>query len=255
MFLRYRTQGIILKKVDRGEADQVLVIYTKDFGKLEILARAIRKVSSKLRPAAEIFYLSEIEFIQGKNQKTLTGAVLIDRFSALRSDLKKLAIAYKIAQVFDDLIKGQEPESKIWRLLKETFNRLSDYQTAKVSHCQILYYYFLWNLLSVLGYQPDFYNCYLCGQKLKPEKLYFNPKEDGIICKNCFKLTIRHNLSNRVKSIIEVNPETIKILRIILKKNLPLLLKLNAEKVYLQSLGKITENFISKIYGERISVN
>jgi len=66
MFVHYRTQGLILKKEDQGEADLLFTIYTKDFGKLEILGRAIRKISSKLRSGAEIFYLSEVEFIQGK---------------------------------------------------------------------------------------------------------------------------------------------------------------------------------------------
>ena len=76
MFLNYRTKGFIFKKEDRGEADQLFTIYTKDFGKLEILGKAIRKISSKLRSGAETFYLSEIEFIQGKTYKTLTDAIL-----------------------------------------------------------------------------------------------------------------------------------------------------------------------------------
>jgi len=39
MFTHYRTQGIFLKKEDRGEADQLFTIYTKDYGKLEILGK------------------------------------------------------------------------------------------------------------------------------------------------------------------------------------------------------------------------
>ena len=88
MFVHHRTSGFILKKVDRKETDQLLTIYTKDFGKLEILAKAIRKISSKLKSGAEIFYLSEIEFIQGKTRKTLTDAILIEKFENLRKDLK-----------------------------------------------------------------------------------------------------------------------------------------------------------------------
>lgn len=39
MFVHYRTQGIFLKKQDRGQADELFIIYTKDFGKLEILGK------------------------------------------------------------------------------------------------------------------------------------------------------------------------------------------------------------------------
>ena len=89
MFIHYRTQGFILKKIDRGEVDRIFTIYTKDFGKLELLAKAERKIQSKLRGGLELFYLSEIEFIQGKAHKTLTDAILIDNFKNLRGNLKR----------------------------------------------------------------------------------------------------------------------------------------------------------------------
>ncbi|MBU2635445.1 recombination protein O N-terminal domain-containing protein, partial [Patescibacteria group bacterium] len=59
MTVHYRTQSFILEKTDLREADQVFTIYAKDFGKLKILGKAIRKIKSKLRPGAELFYLSE----------------------------------------------------------------------------------------------------------------------------------------------------------------------------------------------------
>ncbi len=126
MFVHYRTQGFILKKIDRGETDQLFTIYTEDFGKLEILGKAIRKTSSKLRSGAEIFYLSEIEFIQGKTHKTLTDAILIDKFKNLRKSLKRLATAYKISEVLDAMLKGQESDEKIWGLLSEVFEKLNN---------------------------------------------------------------------------------------------------------------------------------
>ncbi len=131
MFVHHRTSGFILKKVDRRETDQLLTIYTKDFGKLEILAKAVRKIFSKLKSGAEIFYLSEIEFIQGKTRKTLTDAILIEKFENLRKDLKRIKIAYKISEFLDNLISGQEPDEKIWRLLLETFNKLNTRAAAK----------------------------------------------------------------------------------------------------------------------------
>ena len=235
MFLHYRTPGIILKKIDRGEADQIFTIYTKDFGKLEILGKAIRKISSKLRSGAEIFYLTEIEFIQGKTHKTLTDAISLDKFENLRKDLKKLAIAYKISEVLDNLVKGQEPDEKIWNLLNETFYKLNDYK-LKAERYKLIYYCFLWNLLSILGYKAELHNCPICQKKLRPEELYFNPKEGGIICSNCFK---------KVKSGKEVKAEIVKILRIILEKDWKTLSKLKIGKPYLKSLDIISDECYS----------
>jgi DNA repair protein RecO (recombination protein O) len=261
MFQYYRTRGIILKKTDRGEADRIFVVYTQDFGKLEILGKAIRKIKSKLRGGMELFYLSEIEFIQGKTYKTLTNAILIENFPNIKKDLERLTITYKISEVLDNLIKGQEPDEKIWHLLTETFQKLNTLHLTSFT-LHLIYYYFLWNLLSILGYQPGLYNCALCQKKLTPEKLYFNFKEGGIICQDCFKKvksgkeTTTHPPHPRSLPKVggrwegrspthfvsgPLNPETVKILRIILEKNWKTLSKLKIEKPYLKSLNIISK--------------
>jgi len=151
MFIHHRSQGLIIKKEDRGEADQLFTVYTKDFGKLEILAKSIRKISSKLRQGAEIFYLSEIEFIQGKGYKTLTDASPIEKFKNLRQDLNRLKIAHLVAEVLDDFIKGPEIDERIWNLTVPIFRKIND-PKFPAKNLQFVYRYFLFNFVSFLGY-------------------------------------------------------------------------------------------------------
>ncbi len=235
MFIHYRTKGVILDKKDRGEADQLFTVYTKDFGKLEILGRAIRKINSKLRAGTAVFYLSDIEFIQGKAFKTLTDATLIEKFDNLKKDLRKLKTAHQISEVFNGLVKGQEKDDDLWKLLNETIAELNNVQPV-ISNLQLLFYYFLWNLVSILGYQPDFYYCSLCQKKLTPEKLYFNPKEGGIICNQCFR---------KFKDGKEISLNTIKILRILVKKDWKTLNRLKIQPEDLALLRIISNYFLS----------
>jgi len=231
MFIHYRSQGLVLKKTDVGEADQLLTIYTKDFGKLEILSRGGRKIAAKLRPATEVFCWSEIEFVQGKNQKRLTDAILIDNFRKIRKNLLKLAIAFQIVSVTDELIPVQEADEKIWQCLIETFQRLKDLP-AKQNQGLKLYYYFFWSLVSLLGYQPELYHCRLCQKKLSAGQFYFSAQEGGLICQNCYK---------KVKLVQEISRDTIKILRVILKKDWPCLARLKLTKEHFAQLAAITE--------------
>jgi DNA repair protein RecO (recombination protein O) len=242
MFIHYRTECLILKKEERGESDLLFTIYTKDFGKLEVLGKAVRKIASKLRPSAEVFYLSEIEFIQGKSQKTLTDAILIDKFPEIKKELKKTRIVNKIAEVLDGLIKGQEPDEKIWNLLTETFRKLNTesrfcgtkvkMRTKSSSQLEIIYYYFFWNLIVILGYQPELYHCIHCRKKITAGKNYFLPKEGGVSCGDC-----------KTSESKEISPETIKILRIIIKKDWPTLLKLKFKAQYLEGLCLISSDW------------
>jgi len=237
MAIHYQTQGFILTKNTQGEADQVLTVYTKDFGKLNILGKAIRKIKSKLRAGAELFYLSEIEFIQGKTNKTLTDAVSMERFKNIRKDLEKLKIAYQITEVADNLIRGEEKDQKIFNLLNEVFKKLNTWELngSRTGLDPLIYYYFLWNLLSLLGYQIDLYNCVLCQKKLLPQKLHFSLKEGGIICLECFE---------KVKKGEEISPDVIKILRLFLKKDWQVLSKLKIAEPYRKSLKLVSESYL-----------
>ncbi len=241
MAIHYRTQGFILQKTDRGEADRIFTIYTKDFGKLEILVKAERKIKSKLKGGLGLFCLSEIEFIQGKTHKTLTDAILTKNFPNLRKSLERLPIAYKISEILDNLIKGQESDEQIWNLLKETCQRL-DNQQLTINNQQLLYQYFLWNLFSILGYQPELYNCSICQKKLTPEKLYFDPKQGGIVCDNCFKQLETH--------LPRIDSDTVKILRLFSQKNWGILKRLKLKGAYFEALESISENYLNYILEE-----
>ena len=232
MAVHYRSKGFVLGKKDFGEADQLFVVYTENFGKLEILGKAIRKISSKLRAGTELFYLSEIEFIQGKTHKTLTDAILIDSFKNIRNDLEKLPVAFKISEILNKLVKGQEPDKKLWQLLFKSFNTLNSLE--KKSKNKIIYYYFLWNILSILGYRPEIHNCSLCQKKIKPGDIYFSQSEGGLICNQC---------KEKIKSLKKIEPDIIKILRITLEKDWQILEKLKIEDKDLKSLREISDYY------------
>ena len=125
-FVHYRTRGFILKKNDRFEADRFFTIFTCDFGRIEVAARAIRKITSKLRAGVELFYLSEIEFIQGRTYKTLTDTVVLEKFEEVRKNLEKLKTAFKISKVLDNSLRFEEKDKRIWDLIVETFSLLDN---------------------------------------------------------------------------------------------------------------------------------
>ena len=216
MAVHYRSQGFFLKKSARGEADELFTIYTKDFGKLKIIGKAIRKITSKLRGGTGLFYLSDIEFIQGKTYKTLTDASLIENFKNIRQNLVKLRIANEMAELVDSLVAKEEKEEKIWGLLNEVFQKLENCPPAgalaKAGKSEILYYYFFWHLVSILGYRPNISDCSIGGQAI-----------------NC---------------------DIIKILKIILRKDWQTLFRLKIEPIHWKLLSNISEWYSIKIHAE-----
>ena len=126
MTTRYKTRAIVFRRENVNEADRNFSVFTDDFGQLDIFAKAIRKIVSKLRNGIDIFFLSEIEFIQGKSRKTLTDANTIKRFDNILSDPERFNIATDIGEVMGVFIKGQEQDQELFNLLEESFCKLDD---------------------------------------------------------------------------------------------------------------------------------
>jgi DNA repair protein RecO (recombination protein O) len=233
MAVYYRTQGFIFKKKDILEADRAFSVFTYDFGRLEIFGKAIRKITSKLRSGIEIFYLSEIEFIQGKNRKTLTDTIAIEKFNSIIKDPVRLEISHKIGDVLDNFIKGQEKDESVFVLLRDTLNELNSPE-LRASNIQLIYYYFLWNFLSMMGYHPEIQKCATCASDLNPHILYFSNNDGGIICKNCSGFNMEAK---------RINSDIVKILRLIFNKDRQILFKLKIEPLSQSLLKEISDDY------------
>ncbi len=235
MSVRYQTEGFLIKKRDQGEADQLLTIYTREFGKVIVLGKGIRKIHSKLKYGADLFNLSDIEFIQGRKIKTLTDIRTLGSFRQTKMSLERVGTLSRMCFSLDLLTPEEEKDERIWDLLKEAFEGLN-----KGGFPFLIFQYFLWNLFKFSGYEPSLYQCACCQKKLSPDKLYFNCQEGGVVCEKCVQ-----------KGGEAVDQETIKILRLFGKKDLKSLAKINLLEKHQSSLNKVLREYFS--YFKRVN--
>jgi len=235
MTTKYKTQALIFKINNINESDRIFSVFTDDFGRLNIFAKAIRKITSKLRGGMDLYYLSEIEFIQGKNKKTLTDSVIIKKYNNITENLEKSTVAADIGDFLDNFIKGEEKDHNLFVLLGETFHNLNNINLTS-EKSSLVYFYFLWNALSLLGYHSEVKSCAGCHGLLIPEEVYFSGKQGGIICKKCFEKN-----ENNLNFAKKINADVVKILRIILSKNWQMLYKLKTEPSTRRLLLEVSE--------------
>jgi len=144
-----KTEAIILKTDDLREVDRILTIYTKELGKIQVVARGVKKLESKLRYHLEPLSYSHLILIEGRNFRILKDAVLVNQFLSMREDLERIKIVYKIIDLVDELIVGEERDEDIWNLLLKALEELNVGGLA--SH---MVQNFQDNLLRLLGYDP-----------------------------------------------------------------------------------------------------
>lgn len=229
MALYYQTEGLVFKKKDRFDADKVFSVFTKDFGKVEITGKAIRKITSKLRAGIEVFTFSDIEFIQGRNKKTLTDAMVKEKFQNIIENPERFSLAVNISEVIDNFIKGQEKDDALFDLFHDIFSKINDSSASF-----LLYLYFFWNFIFILGHSSEFLHCASCQKNLEPNGLCFSNQDGGVICKSC---------ASQKKDCIKINANTVKIVRLILKKEWDVLLKLKINDDTQKSLRKISDSY------------
>jgi DNA repair protein RecO (recombination protein O) len=69
----YQTEAIIIKKIKLGEADRILTLYTSDYGKIEAVAKGVRRPKSKMAGHLELLTHSQLRLAHGRNLDTIIG--------------------------------------------------------------------------------------------------------------------------------------------------------------------------------------
>lgn len=117
--------GIVLKKQNYREADQIVSCWTREAGKIRVLAKSLRMPKSKLAYAMQD--LSEVEIHSvGRSLPTLIGAKPLRQFCSLRQDLKKTAIAFYGAELMLKMTADEHPNQLAYDLMIEFLSTLDE---------------------------------------------------------------------------------------------------------------------------------
>jgi DNA repair protein RecO (recombination protein O) len=173
----YRLSAVVLKRRDMGEADRLLTVFTRDRGKLTLLAKGVRKPASRKAGHIEPFTHVDLLVAKGHNMDLVTQAETIRAHRRLREDLWRSAWAYYVAEMVDAFTQEDDPNAPMFDLLLETLDRLdqSPQPVLAVRYAEL-------HLMGLAGLQPQLFRCVHCDQLLKPETNYFSLERGGVLC-------------------------------------------------------------------------
>ena len=250
----FKTEAIIIKEKEFSEADKLFTVFTRRYGRIEILAKSIRKIKAKLQGGLQLLNYLSLEFVKGRSFNIATDAIIKNEFLSLKSSPLKFRAALYVSDLLDKLVKGEEKDDRIWHLLLETLSNLQ----LTTCNLQLVLRYFEWNLLSYLGFKPELYFCVHCQEKIQKGKVFFSVKDGGVLCQGCKKkYEAKSNKSFKgeiTPGIEEISKDAIKILRLIITQNQIILKRLKMTPALLQELKKISKLFLQYIAEEELYV-
>src|SRR5260221_13416512 len=121
----YAVHAIVVRRRSLGEADRLLTVFSKEYGKLFVLAKGVRRVPSRRAPYVELFTSVKLFLHKTKTWDIVSDAEPINRFSDVRSDLSSVSLAYYLCEVVDILLPEKQEHQDVYELLQETLIRLS----------------------------------------------------------------------------------------------------------------------------------
>jgi DNA repair protein RecO (recombination protein O) len=175
----YRAQGVVLRHVEYGEADRILTFYTLEYGKVQAVAKGIRKMRSRKAGHLEPFSRVELMLAKGRNLDVITQAEAQCTYENLRADLKLIAYAAYVVELLDRFTYEEGEHRLLYNLLVNTLARLDEGAPS-----QTVVHYYEVQLMDLLGFKPQLQNCAACGEKIKPEDQFFSAKLGGVLCPN-----------------------------------------------------------------------
>ena len=112
-----KAEGIVLKETPLGENGKLLVVFTKEHGRISVAAKGVKKPSSSLVQLSQLFAYSQLELYKGNSTLyTLTGGNLIEPFYGLADDFDRISAAGKMAIALLKVIQEDLPDEETLRL-------------------------------------------------------------------------------------------------------------------------------------------
>ena len=175
----YKTEGVILRRRNVGEADSIFTVYSDREGKFDAVARGVRKAKSHMRGHLEPLTRSKLMVARGRSLDVFTQAETVTGYMAIRDDLERGAAAMYCAELVDRFTIEHADHPGLYGLLLEILDALEAGAAQQVVRS------FELQLLSVMGYELQLDACTLCGGPLVAVETLLSPSAGGLVCANC----------------------------------------------------------------------
>lgn len=176
----YKTEGIVLRHADMGEADRLITLFTPFRGKVRAVAKGARKPTSKLTGHIEQFTLTSVVIARGRNLDMITQAQTVRSFIEVREDLRRVVYASYAVELVERSTEWESENRPLFIVLHNTIEHL-----GQAKRLDVALRAFDLDALSALGYRPQLDKCVSCNRPLQAEVNGFSSTAGGVLCPLC----------------------------------------------------------------------
>lgn len=178
-----KSRAIVLRSYRLGETSKLVVCYTRDYGKVRLVAKGGRKGGGRLGAALEPLMVSGVVFYlkEGRDLSLVSGAEIEREYPSMRRDVVRMAYGSAVVELVDGTIHERERDTDLFDHIERSLAEMD--QVSEDELDQALWRFEL-SLAAALGYSPELSACVQCGTTGGP-LAGFSPTLGGLVCARC----------------------------------------------------------------------
>jgi DNA repair protein RecO (recombination protein O) len=178
----YNAEAIVIRTRDFDEADKILVLLTREEGKVSAVAKGARRPRGRYAAASQLFTQVKASLFHGRNLDTLSQIEIVESFRNLREDLERMAYGSYVCELMDEMVRERQRHESTYLLLLTTLHLLNAPEIAPEPTRRA----YELKLFSILGFRPSLEECVVCGNAIGPGPMVrFAPALGGVLCPTC----------------------------------------------------------------------
>ncbi len=177
-----KSEAIVLKTHDFRETSKIVSVYSKEYGRLQLIAKGVRSSKSKFGALLDglnylriVYYFKETRELQ-----FLSNAELVKAFSHLRDDLNRFSYASIVAEIIYRTQMPGEGNPRLFHTIISSFEGINS-----SANYRNYFNAFLIRFIEISGFHPKLRRCLKCGQPPTGDYVYFDFDRGGYICEKC----------------------------------------------------------------------
>ncbi|MBO9129604.1 DNA repair protein RecO [Bacillus sp. 165] len=170
-----KIEGIVLKAINYGETNKIVTIFSRELGKVGVVARGAKKPNSRLSSVSQPFTYGYFLVQVGTGLGTLQQGEVISSMRDIREDIFITAYASLVIELTDKALEEKKSNPFLFELMYQTLHYMNEGVDPEV-----LAYIYQTKMMPVLGMYPEFDTCSVCHQS--DAFVAFSIREGGFLC-------------------------------------------------------------------------
>lgn len=229
----HKCEGIVIRTTQYGETNKIVTLYTREWGKVGVMARGAKKPKSRLASITQPFTYGYFLIQKTSGIGGLEQGEAISSMRGIKEDIFKTAYAAYILELLDKAVDNQQPNPFLFELALQVLQFINDEEEL-----EIITYIFEMKMLNVFGLYPKLDGCTICSNT--EGKFAFSIREGGFLCHRCFE---------KDPYALKISNSTVKLLRLFYYFDLNRLGKISVKEETKKELKKVISTYYDEYSG------